>query len=59
MAHFLKGSATNVGAARLGQICDALERSATAGHLDHKTIDLFLGTVEPTREALKALLQAT
>jgi signal transduction histidine kinase/CheY-like chemotaxis protein/HPt (histidine-containing phosphotransfer) domain-containing protein len=54
-AHFLKGSATNVGAARLGQICDALERSAAAGHIDNQAIELFARTVEPTREAFDRL----
>jgi CheY-like chemotaxis protein len=55
-AHFLKGSATNVGAARLGLICDALERAAAAGHVDAQFIKAFSRALEPTQDALTKLL---
>jgi CheY-like chemotaxis protein len=55
-AHFLKGSATNVGAARLGLICDALESAAAAGRVDDHIVQAFSRALEPTQEALNELL---
>jgi hypothetical protein len=45
-----------VGAARLGLICDALERAAAAGHVDAQFIKAFSRALEPTQDALTQLL---
>jgi signal transduction histidine kinase/CheY-like chemotaxis protein/HPt (histidine-containing phosphotransfer) domain-containing protein len=58
-SHALKGSAENLGAYRLGEVCSALEQAAKAGEskADEKITELH-AAAESTRKALQTYLAA-
>ena len=56
--HALKGSAENLGAYRLGEICAALEQAAKEGTHSRNTITSLNAASDGTREALQSYLSA-